>query len=75
MTEAQAVRYTTQTEGWAIIEAEIHRSLDYHRGRLEDCKTWDEVQQHRGAIRALTAVLSHVEQTIREEVEEGGEVP
>jgi hypothetical protein len=70
MTEAQAVRYMTETEGWMLVAGEIRRSIDYHRARLEDCKTWDEVQQHRGAIEALTAVLSHVEKTIREGIEE-----
>lgn len=60
----------TSTEGWKVVEKEIRAKIEYHNGRLRDCKTWDEVQQHRGAIESLEAVLVFVEQTIREGNEE-----
>lgn len=69
MTDRDALRSMLETPGWAIVAVEIERSLTYRRARLEDCKTWDEVQQHRGAIEALTGVLSHIDQQIREEID------
>lgn len=71
MTAAQALLYMKDTEGWKVVEKEIRAKIEYHNGRLRDCKSWDEVQQHRGAIEALEAVLVFVDQTIREEVEDG----
>jgi len=67
MTARDTLRSMLESPGWQIVAEEIERSLGYHRARLEDCKTWDEVQQHRGAIDALTAVLSHINQKIRED--------
>jgi hypothetical protein len=68
--DPQAYRYMIQTEGWQLLEVEIRSKIGYHRGRLMDCKTWEEVQQHRGAVESLESVLNHIDQTIREGNEE-----
>jgi len=63
--DPQAYRYMIRTEGWQYFEQEIRNKIEYHKGRLLDCKTWDEVQQHRGSIESLESVLVHIQQTIK----------
>lgn len=55
------------SEGWQFVAQEIRKKINYHRTRLMDCETWDEVQQHRGSVEALESVLVHVDQNIRAE--------
>lgn len=71
--DPQAYRYLIQTEGWQLLEVEIRSKIEYNRSRLMDCKTWEDVLQHRGSVEALESVLIHIDQTIREEGGEGGE--
>lgn len=65
MDKAQAYRNMVGSEGWLSLEQEIQSKINYHRRRLLDCKTWDEIQQHRGSVEALESVLVHVDQTIK----------
>ena len=71
---AQELRFMLETAGWQIVERYIRERASDHRARLMDCRTWDDVLRHRGAVEALEGVLLHIERRIREEVEEDAEV-
>lgn len=60
----------TESEGWLYTEQHILDQIEQHKGYLLDCKSWDEVLQHRAKVEALSSVLVHIEQTIRGDGEE-----
>lgn len=67
---AEALRHLTNTEGWQTVEQYILQRAADSRQRLMDCATWEKVHEHRGEAQALEAVLSYIDQTIREGEEE-----
>jgi hypothetical protein len=61
----ETLRNMTETEGWLYTEQHILDQIDYNKGRLQDCESWEEVLQHRAKVEALSSLLVHIEQTIR----------
>jgi hypothetical protein len=66
----RALQQLEGVEGWELIKQHIKDRMADHQGQLLRAESMEEVKEHQGAHRALKSVLSFVESTIQEGMEE-----
>ncbi|WP_438447420.1 hypothetical protein [Gorillibacterium sp. sgz5001074] len=68
--QAAAMDNLKRSEAWPILEKYLRDRIADRKGKLMSCETMKEVREHRGAAKALEAVLIFIDKTIDEGMNE-----